>query len=325
MEIVAPSGFRYRLHYEQDGTPADALTLPRIELDHALVESAVRSGARLEEGVIARTLLTEDGVVRGVAASHAGSSVRVTGSMVVIADGARSTLRRALGLDAPVRWPNRMGLIAHFEGGEELDDGFGQMHVAQGGYCGLAPLPGGGMNVGLVIKSRRHVPNVTASQVMDRWISQHPILARSLRGSRRVSPVRGMAPVGARARAHAGSGFLLTGDAAGFFDPFTGEGIHRALVGGEIAAETALHALSAGFGASDIRAYEHRRRMQFRKKEMVTRLVQTFVRFPRLLEYALPRLRARQDTGDLLSAVLGDIADPASFLRPGPLWNALRP
>lgn len=326
MEIVAPSGFRYRLRYEQAGRSLNAITLPRLQLDHALVESAVRSSARLEEGVTVREALLDDGVVRGVVASRDGRRVRICGSMVVVADGSRSMLRRGLGLDAPVRWPNRMGLVAHFDGASGLQGGFGQMHVADGGYCGLAPLPGGGTNVGLVIHFRRGRKSaIPASQIMDDWIARHPLLSRALSGCRRASPVRGMAPVGARARAVAGRGFLVTGDAAGFFDPFTGEGIHRALMGGEIAAGTALKALGDGFGASEIGAYARRRRAAFRKKEVVTCLVQTFVTFPRLLEYALPRLDARPSSADLLSAVLGDIADPGRFLRPGPLWETLRP
>ncbi len=39
-------------------------------------------------------------------------------------------------------------------------------------------------------------------------------------------------------------GVLLVGDAAGFYDPFTGEGIFSALRGAELAAEVAAPARS---------------------------------------------------------------------------------
>lgn len=326
MDIVAPSGFRFRLQYRASGSSFQALTLPRLQLDHALVTAAVDSGAELEEGVIVREPLTDEGRVRGVIASRAGKELKSRAPLVVVADGARSTMRSALGLDAPLRWPDRVGLIAHYEGPAALDSGFGQMHVSAGGYCGVAPLPGGGVNVGLVLHRfrGRRLPD-TPSRLLDGWIAQHPNLAASLAGCARVTPVRGMAPVGARCRTRCGLGFIVTGDAAGFFDPFTGEGIHRALIGAEIASEWMLRGLSQGFDGVNLADYERARRQAFRKKEMVTELVQAFVRFPRLLEHSLPRLQTRSETGDLLGAVLGDIVDPARFLRPGPLWQALRP
>jgi geranylgeranyl reductase family protein len=325
MEIVGPSGVRFRLRYRQNGTTYQALTLPRLQLDHSLVQCAVRAGAQLEEGVIVREPIEENGVVRGVTASRAGRRLRVAAPMVIIADGAHSTLRSALGLTGTVRWPDRMGLVAHFEGPARLDGGFGQMHVAPGGYCGVAPLPDGGINVGLVIHRPPRRSGWNAAQILDSWIARHPSLAALLGESRRVSSVRGMVPTGARSRASAGRGFLLAGDAAGFFDPFTGEGIYRALVGAEIAAAAALSALERGQAAADIESYERRRRAAFRNKEIVTALVQAFVRVPRLLEYALPRLETRPQAGEILASALGDIDDAARFLRPRPLWEVLRP
>jgi flavin-dependent dehydrogenase len=140
-----------------------------------------------------------------------------------------------------------------------------------------------------------------------------------------MGAIRGMSPVGARGRDCAGPGFLLTGDAAGFFDPFTGEGIYRALVGGEIASMAALRVLAKGDSPGIQRDYVQAREDAFRDKERLTRLVQLFVQVPSLLEYALPRLAARPGAGQVLSSSLGDLVAPGAFLRPGPLWEALRP
>jgi flavin-dependent dehydrogenase len=117
----------------------------------------------------------------------------------------------------------------------------------------------------------------------------------------------------------------MVGDAAGFFDPFTGEGIHRAILGGRIAAAAALEAVNQGQSAAQIEAYHRARHAAFRQKEMVTALVQAFVRIPGLLDYALPRLESRPLAGGLLASVLGDVADAGQFLRPRPLWDAVRP
>ena len=52
------------------------------------------------------------------------------------------------------------------------------------------------------------------------------------------TPIRGVAPIGHRVSRAAGDGWLLVGDAAGFIDPFTGEGIFRALRSARAAAES---------------------------------------------------------------------------------------
>ena len=59
----------------------------------------------------------------------------------------------------------------------------------------------------------------------------------------RISPVRGIGPIGSRARRVSMDGAMLVGDAAGFFDPFTGEGIYRALHGAELLSEVGHDAL----------------------------------------------------------------------------------
>src|ERR671915_197213 len=103
----------------------------------------------------------------------------------------------------------------------------GQMHVGDGYYVGLAPLPGGRLNVAMAVPL-----NGRAGRATDRFdaaIDSLPAARAALRDATARTPIRGVAPIGQRVRSVAGPGWLLVGDAAGFVDPFTGEGIHRAL------------------------------------------------------------------------------------------------
>src|SRR2546430_3633703 len=77
-------------------------------------------------------------------------------------------------------------------------------------------------------------------------VRQLPHLARRLAGARIVTPVHAMGPLAYEVGVPRVDGVLLVGDAAGFFDPFTGEGIYAALRGAELAVETAVGALRAG-------------------------------------------------------------------------------
>ena len=123
------------------------------------------------------------------------------------------------------------------------------MILFDGGYVGLAPVPGAprerrdrawrlvaGRACGATGRRRRSRPC---------WRrSRGPTTTRST-GARaeRCDPIEGAAPLGVRAARRAGDGWLLVGDAAGFLDPFTGEGLHRALVSARLAAAAVDRAL----------------------------------------------------------------------------------
>ena len=118
------------------------------------------------------------------------------------------------------------------------------MHVGRGYYVGLAPTPGGELNVGMALPLDGRT---AAAERFEAAIAGLPAVAGRLAGSARLTPIRGAAPIGHRVADVAGPGWLLVGDAAGFVDPFTGEGIHRALRSARAAADAIL-------GAGDVAA-----------------------------------------------------------------------
>ena len=138
--------------------------------------------------------------------------------------------------------------------------------------------------------------------------------------------MRGVGPIGSRVSRVSTAGAMLVGDAAGFFDPFTGEGIYRALRGAELVAEVGLDALEAGdVSSARLARYDSLRNKAFTRKQAVTALVQLFVQFPPLMEYALPRLMRRPEPLGALGSVLGDCRDAREFLNVPTLWSALHP
>jgi flavin-dependent dehydrogenase len=116
------------------------------------------------------------------------------------------------------------------------------------------------------------------------------------------------------------------GDAADFFDPFTGEGIYAALRGGELLVPHLLDALAdPARGDAALAAYERERRRAFRAKWLVERLVGAAVGLPPLLDHAARALARRKDMADLLVGVTGDFVPPREVLRPGYLLRLLLP
>jgi flavin-dependent dehydrogenase len=113
---------------------------------------------------------------------------------------------------------------------------------------------------------------------------------------------------------------MLIGDAAGFIDPFTGEGIFRALR----SARAAAAALAAGDAGAE-RRYLAARRAAFAAKDAVTWTIQGMVAAPPLLGYALRRLAARPSLAERLGSVLGDCRPASDALTPRFLFGVLRP
>lgn len=290
----------------------------RRRFDARLARLAADSGAQLREGArvvdLTRGARRVTGVrVRDVAT---GQEQTIEADWVIGADGARSTVARLLGVDRAVRFPRRLGLIAHYAGVADLTD-HGEMHVGPGWYVGLAPTPGSELNVGMAL------PMADAGRSTElrfqAAIDALPAVARRLAGSERISPIRGAAPIGHRVKDSAGPGWLLIGDAAGFVDPFTGEGIHRALR----SARAAAHALLAG---GDVAAtYRRERRRAFAAKTALSWLVQGFLAFPPLLEHAVERLEARPPAALRLGSALGDCRPATDALSPRALIEVLRP
>jgi menaquinone-9 beta-reductase len=241
---------------------------------------------------------------------------------VVVADGLHSTISRALSLDLNVRWPRRLGLVARFEGVYGLEE-YGQMHAGRGVYCGLAQVGPGVINAGLVTSLGKKPRGESTAAYFERQMQKLPGVVAALSGGERVTPIRGVGPLARRVRKVSGPGYLLVGDAAGFFDPFTGEGVHRALRGAEIAAEAVERALMDASGIPS--GYEQARRAAFRDKEAVCRLVQIFLSTSPGFDYVSNRIAERPAVNSLLSGVLGDYEPAGPALRPGAMWNLLRP
>jgi geranylgeranyl reductase family protein len=308
-------GRHVRIGYADDRRRRRSWGIDRRRFDARLAAHAAEFDARLMERTRMVDVIADSRRVTGVRVRRGdGTESTVLADWVIGADGARSTMARRLAVEAPVRLPRRLGLVAHYEPIAELQD-HGEMHAAAGWYVGLAPVPGA-LNVGMAL------PLDGGGRAEDRFaaaIAGLPAVAERLRGSRRIGPIRGAAPIGHRVRDVAGPGWLLVGDAAGFVDPFTGEGIHRGLRG----ARAATDAILAGGDVPD--AYRAARRRAFAAKSVLSWVIQGFVAVPGLLGHAVGRLETRPAAALRLGSALGDCLPASRALSPRAVWEVLAP
>jgi flavin-dependent dehydrogenase len=330
--LLAPGGAIVELTYGATPEEPVARGLDRPRIDERLLELAVAAGATVCRGshVVG---VEPDRRGRGVivAVESEGQATRLSPRVLIGADGVRSTVARSLGLEAPAPIARRIALTFHVADrrgrrGEPRD---GWMAILPGGYCGLAPVPGGRLNVGIVLDMgtwagtlRRDGASVTVRQIL-RSLRLPPGAGIAVADEAPLDQVAGIVPVAHAVRRVAGDGWLLAGDAAGFLDPLTGEGIGRALGTAELAARAADDTLSGDPTA--LARYAEAVGSRYRARDRLSRLVQRFLDRPRLFDYAARRLASRRKLRATLDLVLADRLPAGAALDPRYLGAVLRP
>jgi len=226
-----------------------ALAVPRVRFDQWLAQAAVDAGANLECGArvlgpLWRAEAGRTGTVAGVSLRRDnGQTLRLPAMITIAADGRRSVLARAAQLSRHPRRPRRWAFGVYATDVDGVSS-MGEMHVRSGHYVGLAPLGNGLTNI-CVVTGRKPVGR-TPEDVIRRVLSSDPQLGERTRAWRPAGQPHVLGPLAVDCDVAGLPGLLLAGDAAGFVDPMTGDGMHIAIRGAVLAAEAAIEALASG-------------------------------------------------------------------------------
>lgn len=267
------------------------IAIKRSLFDHALMSRAAECGVEVRQGEAVTTV-------------EPGWSVRTTrgsfrAEVLIAADGRNSTVARLLGL-MPAAARDRVGLQAHVA----LPDGTGvpdrvTLRILPRGYCGIAPVGAGEMNVCLVSRPR-YLEELKA------WAHAEFSLPAS-HSWRSITPLS-RAPV---PPAH--ERLMLIGDVARVVEPFTGEGILYALASAELAA--------GHVAAGTLPAYAESHAALYRGRLWINELARVAVLHPRLGSALLEVARFAPGLLRMLTArVVGPAASPS--LTAGPRVSA---
>ena len=330
MRLETPGGSTVRLTYGADQGGPPAVGFDRSRLDPALEQLARDAGATVRRGVNVRavTLGGPGPAILDLGGEHVSTRI------VVGADGTHSIVARDAAVARLPRLPPRVGLTWHVvdprpEPATPID---ARLVVVRDAYVGFAPVPGARLNIGIVLGRSWHTSLARdgAATTVRRVLDLVPIAADDPVAWADATPcdrIAGASPLGVRVTRRAGNGWFLVGDAAGFLDPFTGEGLHRALVSTELAARAIPAALSGGSGAREraAAAYDRSMRRRFGSKDAVSFLVQSFLARPGLFEYAARRLAERPGVRATMGLVMGDLVPASRALDPRFLAALLAP
>ncbi len=328
MRVETATGTTFGLTYGAD-VGNGAVGFDRSRLDPALLDLAGAAGAEIRLGWPVASVDLRARTLR--ARRSDGTMTTISARVIVGADGAHSVVARAADVGRPARLSPRVGLTYHLADPDPDARRDARMRVLRDGYVGIAPVAGGRINVGIVLGRswRASLVRDGARAVADSIVRAIPPVEGDPAEWRDADPtdaVAGAWPLGYRVTHRAGPGWLLVGDAAGFLDPFTGEGLHRALVSAELAAAAIVaDARGAGGGAGGFEAYERAMQRRFLAKDVVSWLVQGFLGRPVLFDYAARRLAARPEVRATMGLVMGDLIPASRALDPRYLASLLAP
>jgi flavin-dependent dehydrogenase len=273
MVVTGPGRARVEGAY---GPGLFGVAIRRRVLDEILLHAAAEAGVVVETGVRVDEPAVEDGRVTGVQGTAHGARRRYDADLVVAADGRHSRLAFGLGLSRFAARPQRWAYGAIYAEVAGLTDR-GEMHIREDGYVGIAPLPDGTANVCAVREWRRGGAPLRGD-VLAQAIAADALLTARFASARRVGTVTILGPLAVDSRVAGVPGLLLAGDAAGFVDPMTGDGMRFAIRGAELAAEAALRELATGQPAWAWLTAERQR--EFSAKWRLNRALRGLVAWP---------------------------------------------
>lgn len=288
--------------------------LSRERLDQALVEAAQAAGAAVRTGITAR-LGAVDGCTRQVLLQEHGSrrNREVRARVVLVAAGlAQRCIPAAEGGSVRIRPQSRLGAGCLLPGEPNAyRPGVIHMAVAEQGYVGLVQREDGQLNLAAAFdRQALQAPGEAARRVLTG--AGFPIPAGLEQAHWQCTPA-----LSRRATAVAGPRFLVLGDAAGYVEPFTGEGMAWALAAGAAAAPLALEGLSTWSTALEHR-WQRTLRQRVGRRQWTCRALALLLRQPSATALALAISQWQPTLAQALVAQLnqGSAGHPA--LQPCP-------
>lgn len=304
MIMVSPEGRRVQASFPANGGGiTHGLALDRPGFDRRWLELAREAGAEVRMGARVSRLRRNTGQGWQV---ETADGQEFHADLLVGADGRKSLVARHLGL---LQTPERLRVAAHLDvvPRQPLPP-FGQMHVfPDGSYVGLNPLAADRVNVSFVCH-----PEALREQEPARWLNNR--LPGTVLGE--LLPVIDSAakfgitfPAASRVSAAATRDAALIGDASGFIDPLTGEGIYNALW----TARALLEALEKNRGnlPAALQAYSRARRRTQWAKAALSRIFQSVIGRAPMADRVLRLLAREQGVADAFVGIIGNSHSPA--------------
>ncbi|NET33631.1 MAG: geranylgeranyl reductase family protein [Cyanothece sp. SIO1E1] len=255
--------------------------------------------------------------------SNDDGSFQVKTKLLIVADGAYSRFARQIGGLEKDNAHYAAAVRAYYSNVKDLSqEGFIELHFIKSiipGYFWVFPLPNGGANVGLGMRSDIVAKKqVNLKESLAEIIANHPKIAPRFAEAELEGKVIGYGlPLGSKKRVISGDGYMLVGDAGHLVDPMTGEGIGNAFYSGFIAAEQAQACLKEkNFSAEFLQAYDVRVARVLGSEMKLSYRLQKFISFPWVANAMGYIISRNQKTIKVLSNMYTDFSLREQLAKP---------
>jgi digeranylgeranylglycerophospholipid reductase len=236
----SPFGREFQVRFPTPTTCA----VNRALFDKFIAEKAEKAGAHYSLGSRVRSLIVEDGFVKGAVAIQNGGLKRSAGRIVIDAEGISSRLSRQAGLPAPNRLYLFNGVDAEIDNVKDVQSDMVEVFLGRNYaphfFAWLIPKGNGQAKVGLAAK------NENAKRLLQKLMQKHPVMSGKLHASRVLQTTFHPVTLGGPIARTYSNGLLAVGDVASHVKPTTGGGVILGLTCSRIAAEVANEALHMG-------------------------------------------------------------------------------
>ena len=295
------------------GLRPTSLSVPRYQLDALFLQQVQSAGVEVFEQHKVTDFLFDNGGVAGVQGWDENKTAFALNSKLVVDAGGRNAITlRKFSLKQEPKGNTKIAFSAHWQG-VRLPDDYCYMHVSRPGYTGISSVGNDRTNVVLVVDrsalgGERDGSVEKPEEFYHRVLMKNSLRSNILQGGERVEPVRSVESLAFAVRPVPCGGLILVGDAMGFIDPFTGEGIYLSLRSSQIAGEV-IHASfqSSNFSRNSLSVYDARREDEFGGKFVLSRVLQWLIYNQPFCNRVMKSLSSNQVLAETLAGVIGDI------------------
>jgi geranylgeranyl reductase family protein len=323
IRFVAPGDYTFDVpfiyNYNPDVHPIPGYTVKRDVFDSFMLEEVKNQpkSTLLTECIVSEVKRNENGFL--ISSSQGEISARI------LIDASGTSSKFSISYHKPEPQPKKTALAVrtYYTGVIDMHpQNYIELYFLSEvlpGYLWVFPLPDGMVNVGIgirkdvVLKKR-----INLSVVMDKMLSEHPILAPRFKNAVKQSkPAAYRLPLGNPRFRISGDHYMLAGDAAHLIDPLTGEGVGNALYSGYIAAEQAISCLAENrYDEAFMKAYDKRIKRVLGTEMTISGNIQKMLKYPGIVRRMAKKADNNKHIPALMSSMFTDMSHRKKLLNP---------
>ncbi|MFO7991474.1 MAG: NAD(P)/FAD-dependent oxidoreductase [Thermoplasmata archaeon] len=243
-KLYSPSGHMLEITEKMAGDEV-GVVCERDLFDKEMARLAAAAGADFMVKTTAKSLIVEDGFVKGVKARMMGKDFEIRAKLTIGADGFESQVGRWAGIYDAIPPQDIMTCFQYRMAGLDIDPDYTHFYLcehAPGGYAWAFPKSEDTANVGLGVQLSRLDGGKSPKDYLDEFIENHD----EFNQGEPIDMVAGAVSVTHPPEKVTAAGIMLVGDASRVVDPMTGGGIVNGVIQGRIAGKFAAKAVKEG-------------------------------------------------------------------------------